>query len=106
VARTANIRIEPPGPKAREVMMEDSRYVATTTKTSPVVAAHAKGAQVTDVDGNTYLDFATGVSVMNVGYSDPRVVRAVRSRPRGCSTSPVRTFTTRCRPSSLTGSQT
>ncbi len=80
MARTANIRIEPPGPKAREVMMEDSRYVATTTKTSPVVAAHAKGAQVTDVDGNTYLDFATGVSVMNVGYSDPRVVRAVQEQ--------------------------
>lgn len=80
MARIANIKIEPPGPRAREVIMEDSRYVATTTKTSPVVAAHAKGAQVTDVDGNTYLDFATGVSVMNVGYGDPRVVRAVQEQ--------------------------
>jgi 4-aminobutyrate aminotransferase len=80
VGRIANIWVEPPGPKAREVIAEDDRYVATTTKTSPVVVAHAEGGKVTDVDGNTYLDFTSGISVMNVGYSDPRIIRAVQEQ--------------------------
>lgn len=80
MGRISNIHVEPPGPKAREVMREDDRYIATTTKTSPVVAAHAEGGKVTDVDGNTFLDFTSGVSVMNVGHSDPRIIKAVREQ--------------------------
>ncbi len=76
----ANVQVEPPGPRAREVIKDDERYIATTTKTSPVVAAHAEGGKVTDVDGNTYLDFMSGVSVMNVGHSDPRIIRAVQEQ--------------------------
>ena len=74
------IKVEPPGPKAREEIKGDERYVATTTKATPVVVDHAEGGKVTDVDGNTFLDFASGVSVMNVGHSDPRIVRAVQEQ--------------------------
>jgi 4-aminobutyrate aminotransferase len=35
---------------------------------------------VTDVDGNTFLDFVSGVSVMNVGHSDPRIIKAVQEQ--------------------------
>ncbi|MDW5562796.1 MAG: acetyl ornithine aminotransferase family protein [Methanomassiliicoccus sp.] len=80
MGRIASIRVEPPGPKARDVIREDVRYIATSTKTSPVVVSHAKGGMVTDVDDNTYLDFSSGVSVMNVGHSDPRIVRAVQDQ--------------------------
>src|SRR6185295_16458410 len=45
---------------------------------TPVFAAHAEGARVTDVDGNVFLDFAGGIGVMNVGHSDPGVVAAVK----------------------------
>lgn len=80
MARYVNMVVEPPGPKAREVMKQDSRYVATTTKTSPVVADHASGGVVTDVDGNDMLDFASGIAVLNVGHSHPKVVRAVKEQ--------------------------
>src|SRR5438552_15940327 len=40
-------------------------------------AASARGAPLTDADGNPYIDFATGISVMNVGHSHPRVVEAI-----------------------------
>ncbi|MBI0583925.1 MAG: acetyl ornithine aminotransferase family protein [Methanomassiliicoccus sp.] len=80
MGRISKILVEPPGPKAREIMKGDDRYVATSTKTSPVAISHAKGGQVTDVDGNTFLDFASGVAVMNVGYSDPRIIKAVQDQ--------------------------
>ncbi len=80
MGRIANIVTEPPGPKAREIVEADHRYIATSTKTSPVAVAHAKGGVVTDVDGNTFLDFVCGISVMNVGHSDPRIIKAVQEQ--------------------------
>jgi 4-aminobutyrate aminotransferase/(S)-3-amino-2-methylpropionate transaminase len=40
-------------------------------------AEHAKGSRITDVDGRTLLDFATGISVLNVGHGHPRVIDAI-----------------------------
>jgi len=42
-----------------------------------VFVARAEGAIVEDVDGNRLIDFASGISVVNVGHSAPRVVAAV-----------------------------
>ncbi len=44
---------------------------------TPVVAAEAHGSTITDVDGNTFIDFVGGVGVMNVGHGHPRVVQAI-----------------------------
>jgi 4-aminobutyrate aminotransferase/(S)-3-amino-2-methylpropionate transaminase len=46
----------------------------------PLVIAEARGATLTDVDGNTFVDFAGGVGCMNVGHSHPRVVEAIREQ--------------------------
>ena len=69
-----------PGPNARRIVARDERYLMTSTKTSPVVAASASGCWVTDVDGNRLLDFASGVGVLAVGHAHPEVVRAVREQ--------------------------
>ena len=69
-----------PGPKAQKIVTDDSRFLMTSTKTSPIVAESASGVWVTDVDGNRLLDFASGVAVTAVGYSHPEVVRAVRDQ--------------------------
>jgi 4-aminobutyrate aminotransferase/(S)-3-amino-2-methylpropionate transaminase len=67
-----------PGPRSRELQKERDRYVPRgMSSTLPVFAASGKGATLTDVDGNAYIDFATGISVMNVGHSHPRVVKAI-----------------------------
>ncbi len=42
--------------------------------------AHAKGAVITDVEGNEYIDFAGGIAVMNVGHSHPKVVQAIKNQ--------------------------
>ena len=42
--------------------------------------AHAKGAILTDVEGNEYIDFGGGIAVMNVGHSHPKVVQAIQDQ--------------------------
>ena len=44
----------------------------------PIVTARASGAIVEDVDGNRLIDFATGISVLNVGHGAPEVVAAIQ----------------------------
>lgn len=70
-----------PGPRSKELQQQRERYVARgMASTMPVFAASGKGATLTDVDGNTYIDFATGISVMNVGHGHPRVLAAIRQQ--------------------------
>jgi 4-aminobutyrate aminotransferase/(S)-3-amino-2-methylpropionate transaminase len=38
------------------------------------------GALLTDVEGNTLIDFAGGIGTMNVGHSHPKVVAAIKSQ--------------------------
>jgi 4-aminobutyrate aminotransferase/(S)-3-amino-2-methylpropionate transaminase len=47
---------------------------------APIFAADASGATITDVDGNTFVDFAGGVGVANVGHNHPRVVQAIHEQ--------------------------
>jgi 4-aminobutyrate aminotransferase/(S)-3-amino-2-methylpropionate transaminase len=75
------IRTEVPGPLSRALMARRAAAVPRGVAHSvPVFAASARGAQVTDVDGNTYLDFAGGIGVMNAGHSAPPVVAALREQ--------------------------
>ncbi len=46
----------------------------------PIFASEAKGALLTDVDGNTFIDFTGGIGCINVGHADPRVVERVRAQ--------------------------
>ena len=38
------------------------------------------GATVEDVDGNLFIDFSGGVGALNVGHSNPEVVRAIKEQ--------------------------
>ena len=46
----------------------------------PVVVEEGRGATVTDVDGNTFIDFTGGVGCLNVGHSNPQVVAAAQEQ--------------------------
>ena len=46
----------------------------------PIFIAQAQGAQLWDIDGNEYIDFAGGIGVMNVGHSQPKVLQAVQAQ--------------------------
>jgi 4-aminobutyrate aminotransferase/(S)-3-amino-2-methylpropionate transaminase len=46
----------------------------------PVFVAEARGATLTDVDGNTFIDFTGGVGCLNVGHAHPRLVEAAQEQ--------------------------
>ena len=75
--RTIELRTEVPGPRSREVLERLAASVAAPLQiTFPLVAAEARGATITDVDGNVFIDFAGGVGCLNVGHAHPHVVAA------------------------------
>ena len=79
--RTIVLQTEVPGPRSREVLDRLAATVASPLAiTFPIVAATARGATVTDLDGNTFLDFAGGVGCLNVGHSHPHVVQAAQEQ--------------------------
>ena len=45
-----------------------------------VYVDHAKNAELWDVEGRRYIDFASGISVLNIGHLHPRVVAAVQQQ--------------------------
>ena len=68
-----------PGPRGRQLLEKWHRYEADVVGfEAPVVWDHASGCVVTDVDGNTYLDWTSGVLVTSVGHCHPHLVAAVR----------------------------
>src|SRR6187549_822603 len=83
MATTRAIRLATaiPGPRSQAIVERLDRVVAKPLAlTFPVVAAEARGATITDVDGNTFLDFTGGVGCLNVGHSHPQVVAAAQEQ--------------------------
>jgi 4-aminobutyrate aminotransferase / (S)-3-amino-2-methylpropionate transaminase / 5-aminovalerate transaminase len=75
------IRTEIPGPRSREIIDRKERVVADPLSlTFPIVIERGEGARLTDVDGNTFIDFTGGVGCLNVGHSHPRVVDAAQEQ--------------------------
>jgi 4-aminobutyrate aminotransferase/(S)-3-amino-2-methylpropionate transaminase len=78
VTRAIDLRTELPGPRSREILERKERVVADPLSVYlPVVIEDGRGARITDVDGNSFIDFTGGVGCLNVGHSHPRVVAAI-----------------------------
>jgi 4-aminobutyrate aminotransferase / (S)-3-amino-2-methylpropionate transaminase / 5-aminovalerate transaminase len=76
--RVIEIRTEIPGPRSREILERERHAVARPLIVhEPIVADRARGSTITDVDGNTFVDFVGGVGAANVGHNHPRVVEAI-----------------------------
>jgi 4-aminobutyrate aminotransferase / (S)-3-amino-2-methylpropionate transaminase / 5-aminovalerate transaminase len=79
--RSIELRTEVPGPRSRAILERKDRVVAAPLGAAfPIVAASAQGALLTDVDGNTFVDFTGGVGCLNVGHSHPQVVAAAQEQ--------------------------
>jgi 4-aminobutyrate aminotransferase / (S)-3-amino-2-methylpropionate transaminase / 5-aminovalerate transaminase len=81
VTRAIEIRTEVPGPRSKEIVERKERVIASPLSlVHPIVVAEGRGATLTDVDGNTYIDFTGGVGCLNVGHSHPRLVEAAQEQ--------------------------
>ena len=80
---TKNIRLATavPGPKSRALMERRRAAVARGPfHGTPVFVESAHGALLTDVDGNRFIDLASGIGVVNCGHTPAPVVEAVREQ--------------------------
>ncbi|MFF4773379.1 4-aminobutyrate--2-oxoglutarate transaminase [Microtetraspora fusca] len=72
---------EIPGPKSRELFSRKQSAVPSGVGTTlPVFITQAGGGVVVDVDGNSLIDFGSGIAVTSVGNAAPRVVERVQKQ--------------------------
>ncbi|TFH36417.1 MAG: acetyl ornithine aminotransferase family protein [Anaerolineales bacterium] len=70
-----------PGDKARSYLKRDRAVVSPSyPRAYPFMMDHGKGSEVWDVDGNRYIDFASGIAVCSTGHSHPEVVAAIKDQ--------------------------
>jgi 4-aminobutyrate aminotransferase-like enzyme len=72
-----HIQVAPPGPASREWHARAARHMkgySSQVRLFPVVFDRGEGSTITDVDGNTYIDFSSGVYCNSTGHCHPRVV--------------------------------
>jgi len=63
-----------------ELQELERAYAMPTYARFPVELVRGSGCRLWDADGNEYLDFLAGISVLNVGHCHPGVVEAVREQ--------------------------
>ncbi|MDG6977486.1 MAG: acetyl ornithine aminotransferase family protein [Nitrososphaerota archaeon] len=74
-----SVRGRVPGPRARAVIKRTDRIIAPSiSRDDPLVVESAHGSVVTDVDGNRFLDFSSGIAVLSTGSTHPKVVEAAK----------------------------
>ncbi|WP_027399575.1 aspartate aminotransferase family protein [Anaerovorax odorimutans] len=70
-----------PGPKAKAIIDRREAAMPGAIKCGyPCVIARGEGAMFEDVDGNIFLDWIGGVGVLNIGYSHPELIDAVKKQ--------------------------
>jgi len=82
-AQYPKIVVTPPGPKARELIRADESYISKSVlRWYPLAAESGSGCIVRDVDGNEFIDFNSGLAVLNVGHCHPKVVSAITEQTK------------------------
>ncbi|MGA1974534.1 MAG: acetyl ornithine aminotransferase family protein [Conexivisphaerales archaeon] len=80
-AKRIDIRVAPPGPKAREIVNRTEKAISPSfARFYPLVLESAHGCLVKDVDGNTYIDMNAGLGVLGVGSTPEPVVKAIKGQ--------------------------
>jgi 4-aminobutyrate aminotransferase/(S)-3-amino-2-methylpropionate transaminase len=94
----AALRTPIPGPESRALRAREDAHAAPGLQNYGVLAGivveEGRGSAVTDVDGNTYLDFIGGINVNALGHAHPKMVTALQTQAAKISAG---TFTSRGR---------
>jgi 4-aminobutyrate aminotransferase/(S)-3-amino-2-methylpropionate transaminase len=72
---------ELPGIKSAELLKLRNQYVPRGVfQIAPIFVEKGKGAIVTDVDGNEYIDFSSGISTLSIGHSNEEIIEAIKEQ--------------------------
>jgi len=77
------ISVKPPGPKSKELLAKQSTLetrAVVYSKAFPIAIDSANGSTIKDVDGNLFIDWVSGICVLNLGHNNPVVTAAVKSQ--------------------------
>lgn len=78
------LRTPIPGPRSQALRQREDAHLAPGAQAyallAGIVVDHAENTAITDVDGNTLLDFVGGIGVCAIGHSHPRWVKAVQTQ--------------------------
>lgn len=70
-----------PGPESvawhKRMVRHTAGSVTRMVRLHPIAYESGRGVTLTDVDGNTYLDFSSGIVITNLGHAHPRVAEAI-----------------------------
>jgi 4-aminobutyrate aminotransferase-like enzyme len=79
------IVVPPPGPRSRALLGEQARLETDAIGYPhyfPIAPRIAQGATIEDVDGNRFIDWVSGISVLNLGHRHPRLVAALEEQSK------------------------
>jgi len=77
----AKVKGKLPGAKGAVVVKRTAKYISPSfARFYPLVVDSAHGCLVRDVDGNQFIDFASGIAVLSTGSTHPKVVQAIKSQ--------------------------
>jgi 4-aminobutyrate aminotransferase / (S)-3-amino-2-methylpropionate transaminase / 5-aminovalerate transaminase len=81
MGKTIELRTAVPGPKSKQILERKERVIADAKSIYlPIAIDHAHGCAVTDVDGNTFLDWTGGIGCLNVGHTNAAVSAALHAQ--------------------------
>ena len=67
--------------KSKQIINRDTQVISPSlTRATNLVIERGKGVYVWDIDGKKYLDFGSGIGVMNAGYSVKAIQQAIRQQ--------------------------
>ena len=72
--------VPPPGPKSKAMHARCTKYfkgLSGQVKLFRVAFERGKGCELTDVDGNRYIDFSSGIYVTTLRHCHPKISEAV-----------------------------
>jgi len=81
LAQVPNIPVPPPGPNSQAMHARCTKHfkgLSSQVKLFPVVFESGSGCTLRDVDGNTYLDFSSGIYVTTLGHCHPKITQAIQ----------------------------
>ncbi len=62
------------------IARRDAAVARGVASAAPIYASHAENAELWDVEGRRYIDFAGGIAVLNTGHRHPAVVAAAKAQ--------------------------
>ncbi|NUN92696.1 MAG: aspartate aminotransferase family protein [Verrucomicrobiae bacterium] len=87
LARVPHLKVPPPGPQSNKIHARCTKHfkgLSEQVKLFPVVFDSGHGCTLVDADGNTYIDFSSGIYVTTLGHCHPKVTEAVQKYAARC----------------------